>query len=57
MSSTQAGITGVNADVFIEFLKRLVLVGATHPIFPASWRKHTKQQNQLLKVDVSFAIP
>jgi transposase-like protein len=22
----------------------------------ASWRKHTKQQNQLLKVDVSFAI-
>jgi len=25
--------------------------------FPASWRKHTKQQNQLLKVDVSFAIP
>jgi len=25
--------------------------------FPASWRKHTKQRNQLLKVDVSFAIP
>jgi hypothetical protein len=23
----------------------------------ASWRKRTKQRNQLLKVDVSFAIP
>ena len=38
---------GVNADVFIEFLKRL-MVGATHPIFlivdrgPAHRAKKTK---------------
>jgi hypothetical protein len=24
--------------------------------FSVSWRKHTKQQNQLVRIDVSFAI-
>ena len=61
---------GVNADVFIEFLKRL-MVGATHPIYlnrrsrPAVWTDAnavTDRQNHPLTVNLfraqnSYARP
>jgi hypothetical protein len=55
---------GVNADVFIEFLKRL-MVGATHPIFlivdrgPAHRAKKTKAFVETLggKLRLFFCLP